>query len=131
MADLVFPGELAAVTLNTDAMPINTNLELYKGDYVELFVVVKDDADVPINLTGYTARASLKLTYSDGSPVHFVCTIPTPANGTVKIYLSSTTSSTLVPGSYIWDFEIINAESDSRTYLAGDVVVNAEVTTGA
>lgn len=129
MADLVFPNEPVSNTLNSDAMPINVDLELYKGDYVELFVVVKDDANVAINLTGYTARASLKNNFSDSTPIDFDCAV-TGITGQVRIYMSSAVSSTLVAGSYIWDFEIINDDDDSRTYLAGDVVVNDEVTTG-
>lgn len=130
MADLVFPDEPVSNVLNSDAMPINVDLELYKGDYVELFVVVKDDDNVAINLTGYTARASLKSNYADITPIDFDCDV-TGVTGQVRIYMSSAVSSTLVAGDYIWDFEIINDDDDSRTYLAGDVVVNNEVTTGA
>lgn len=129
MADLVFPGQDAGTALNADAMPANKNLVIYKGDYVELFVTVKDNAGVAINLTGYTARASLKTTYSDSSPVSFSCSIPTPTNGIVRIYLSSTASAALAAVEYIWDFEILNSTSDSRTYLTGDVVVYPQVTT--
>ena len=125
MTDLVYTDGYA---LNSDAMPIETDLELYKGDYVELFVIVKDDDDEPIDLTGYTARASMKLTYNDSNPVDFTCTV-TGGIGKVRVYLPSSESANLVPGHYIWDFEIINDDGDSRTYLAGDVTVNAEVTT--
>lgn len=130
MTDLVFPGETPGAPLNSDSMPANHDLYIYKGDYVELFVVLNDDEDVPLDLTGYSAAAQLKLDYEDVSPVDFTCTIVAPAtDGRVRIYLPTTASSTLEPGSYIWDFQIENPDGDVRTYLAGDVTVYDEVTT--
>lgn len=128
MADLVFPGELAGGPLNAGAMPSNQNLEIYKGDYVEILVTVKDENDTPINLTGYTAEAHLRDNYPDATPIEFECTI-TGITGQVQIFLPSSVSSTLVPGDCIWDFQITDPSGErTRTYLAGDVVVYNEVT---
>jgi len=129
MADLVFTGQAAGTPLNSDAMPANKDLVIYRGDYVELFVTVKDSNGNVQNLTGYTAKASFKTNYSDVAPITIDCTIPTPSNGVVRIYVSSAVSATLTADSYIWDFEVINTSSDSRTYLTGDVTVYPQVTT--
>jgi hypothetical protein len=129
MADLVFSGSTPQGVLNSDAMPLNYDMKIYKGDFVEVFVTVSDDNNVPIDLTGYTAEASLKLNYTDSSPVDFTCTLTAPTLGQVKIYLASTISSALVPGDYIWDFQIVKPNGDARTYIAGDVKVLNEVTT--
>lgn len=130
MADLVFPGQTPGGTLNQDALPSNTNLVIYKGDYVEVFVTLLDDSENPLNLTGFTAAAQLKKTYADSSPVDFTCSLVNPAtSGSVRIYLPTSASSTLEAGSYIWDFEVINSNGDARTYLTGDVIVYDEVTT--
>jgi hypothetical protein len=128
MADLVFPGEDSSTTLNSGAMPQNIDLEIYKGDYVRVFVVILDEDDTPKDLTGYTARASLKLDYEDDAPIDFTCTV-TGEPGEVEVYLPSALSSTLIPGSYIWDIEIVDGDGDSRTYFTGDVTVYDEVTT--
>lgn len=129
MADLVFPGKAPnATVLNSGNMPINMDMVIYKGDFVEVFVTVKDDNDVALDLTGYTAAASLKSDFADSAPTDFTCTV-TGITGEVRIYLSSTLSSALVAGDYIWDFEIINEDGDARTYITGDVTVYNEVTT--
>jgi hypothetical protein len=128
MADLVFAGDTPSGVLNSSAMPLNYDLEIYKGDYVEVFVVVSDDNDQPIDLSDYTAEASLKSNYDDSTPVDFTCTV-TGVLGQVRIYLPSTVSSTLTAGDYIWDFQVTNPDGDARTYIAGDVVVHNEVTT--
>lgn len=127
MADLVFPGSSGS-TLNATALPANNDLVIYKGDYVELFVTIKDQAGVAISLVGSTPKAQLKNDYSDQSPKSFTCSLP-GGTGIVRIYLPSSITSTLLPGSYIWDFQVTSAAGDTRTYLAGDVTVYNEVTT--
>jgi len=127
MADIVFPGQ-GGTSLNSAALPASNDLVIYKGDYVELFVTIKDQAGVAINLTGSTPKAQLKADYSDRDPKAFTCSLPGPT-GQVRIYLPSTVTSTLVPGSYIWDFQVTFSGGDTRTYLAGDVTVYNEVTT--
>jgi len=127
MADIVYPGATAG-KLNSDSMPANQDLVIYKGDFVELFVTVKDAAGVPVSLTGSIPKAQMKLDYDDVSPVGFTCTL-TETTGQVRVYMPSSLTSTLVPGSYIWDFQVTSAGGDTRTYLAGDVTVYNEVTT--
>lgn len=127
MADIVNPGASSGL-LNADAMPTNQDLVIYKGDYVELFVTVKDAVGVSLDLTGATPKAQLKKTYNDVSPVDFTCSL-TGVTGQVRVYLSSATCATLTPGDYIWDFQVTNSSAQTRTYLAGDVSVSNEVTT--
>jgi hypothetical protein len=129
MADIVKPGESAGGPLNEGAMPANYNLEIYKGDYVELIVTVKSDAGIPVELDGHTAASQLKTNYDDSTPIDFDTAISEGVTGQVRIFLSSAVSSTLAPGDYIWDFQITNPEGNTRTYLTGDVVVYNEVTT--
>jgi hypothetical protein len=127
MADIVNPGESSGL-LNADAMPQNQDLVIYKGDYVELFVTVKDSAGVSLDLTGTSPKAQLKTSYTDSSPIDFTCSL-TGVTGQVRVYMSSATAATLTPGDYIWDFQITNSTGQTRTYLAGDVTVYNEVTT--
>lgn len=128
MADLVYTGQSAGVPLNAGALPTNNDLVIYKGDYVELFVTIKNATGTPMPLTGFTPKAQLKTSYDDPIPRQFDCTL-TGVAGQVRIYLSSSVTSELLPGSYIWDFQITSGTGETRTYLAGDVTVYNEVTT--
>lgn len=127
MADIVFPGQ-AGNNLNAAALPSSNDLTIYKGDFVELFVTIKDSVGNPISLVGSTPKAQLKSDYNDRDPKSFTTTL-TGTTGQVRIYLPSSVTSTLIPGSYIWDFQVTFAGGDTRTYLAGDVTVYNEVTT--
>ncbi len=127
MADIVNAGQAAAGPLNAGALPSNTDLVIYKGDYLRLIVTVRDSQGSAINLAGSTPKASLKSDYSDRDPKPFACTL-TGTPGQVEIFLSSATSSTLLPGNYIYDFQITFLTGETRTYLTGDVTVYNEVT---
>lgn len=126
MADIVFPGK-TGTTLNESSLPANHDLVIYKGDYLELFVTVRDAAGVAVTLTGSTPKAVLKSDYSDRMPIEFTTTL-TGQPGEVSLILSSAQTSTLLPGSYIWDFQVTSASGQTRTYIAGDVTVINEVT---
>jgi hypothetical protein len=127
MADIVFPGQ-GGTSLNSAALPASNDLVIYKGDYVDIYVTIKDNAGTAIVLTGSTPKAQLKSDYNDRAPKDFTCTL-TGTTGQVRIYLPSSVTSTLIPGSYIWDFQVTFSGGDTRTYLAGDVTVYNEVTT--
>lgn len=126
MADLVFTGQPAGDALNKDAMPANKDLVIYRGDYVELFVTLKDDDGDPIDLTGTVPRAVMKETYESTIKYGFTCTLGL-ATGEVRIFMPTSLSTTLTAKSYIWDFEILDEDGNTRTYLTGDVTVYPEV----
>ena len=128
MADIVYPGQATGGALNSTALPSNSDLVVYKGDYVEILLTLKDSVGAPIDLTGATPRAQLKSDYSDRQPKEFNCTVTDALAGKVRVFLSSAVTSELLPGSFIWDFQITSADGNTRTYLAGDVTVYNEVT---
>jgi hypothetical protein len=127
MTDIVFPGQPAGV-LGQESLPANYDLVLYKGDYFETSVVIKDNVGTAINLTGYTAKCSIKSSYSASSSFDATCTI-TALSGLVDIMFPSSVMEDIPAGSYVWDFQVTNPSGNVRTYIAGDVTVYGEVTT--
>lgn len=129
MADIVFAGETSGGPLNQEALPQNYDLVIYKGDYLRLNVLVRDAVGAPMEMLGSTPKAQLKSDYTDRDPRSFVCTVDPENLGVVQIFLPSSVTSNLLPGSYIYDFQVTDIEGNTRTYLAGDVTVINEVTT--
>jgi hypothetical protein len=127
MTDTVFPGQPAGV-LGQESLPANYDLVLYKGDYFNTSVVIKDNVGAVINLTGYTAKCSIKASYSSVTSFDATCTI-TALSGLVDIMFPSSVMEDIPAGSYVWDFQVTNPSGNVRTYLAGDVTVYGEVTT--
>lgn len=126
MADIVYAGQTPGGPLNRGALPSNYDLVIYKGDYVSLKLTLENEDGSPMDLAGATPKAALKSDYSDHVERLFDCSLN---ENEIHIFLSSQVCSTLLPGSYIWDFQITFADNQTRTFLAGDVTVYDEVTT--
>lgn len=92
MADIVFPGMSASGPIGQDYLPANYDLVLYKGDYLPFAVTLKDSANQPIDLTGYTAKCSLRANYEAADAFDADCTI-TAAEGKVDIVFPSSLTS--------------------------------------
>lgn len=129
MADIVFPGQDAGPALNSGALPKNADLVIYKGDFVRVPLSIVDALGAPVVITNGIPKAMLKTDYNDRSPKLFECTITNGPQGKAEAFLSSEVTSQLLPGSYIWDFQITDENGETRTYFAGDITVYNEVTT--
>jgi hypothetical protein len=128
MADVVFPGEVPQATLGSTRLPENLDLEIWQGDAQEYFILLKSETNVAIDLTGCTAQAVLRQSFSAPTAYSFVCTLVAPAtDGKIRMYMSSADSALIPAGDYVWNFQITAPNGDVRTYLAGDVKVYAEV----
>jgi len=127
MADIVFPGMAAGGPIGQDYLPANYDLVLYKGDYLPFTVTLKDSQGNAIDLTGHTAKCSLRTSFDAVESFDADCTI-TPSEGTIDIVFPSSLTSTLTASSYIWDFQVTDEDGNNRTYFAGDVTVYSEVT---
>lgn len=90
-------------------------------------ITLRDDQGALLNLTGFTAAASIRPTQQSETTYPFTPTT-TPAQGLVALVLPSTISATLTPGTYVWDFQLTDASGNVRTYITGDVTVYDEVT---
>jgi hypothetical protein len=110
------------------AAPADQDLTLVRGDTETLVVTMTTDGTTPINVTGRTYRAQIRLSQdSQTIKASFVCTVTDGANGVITCVLSATDSATLPVGLGFWDLEE-NASGVITTVLSGNVVINADVT---
>jgi len=82
-----------------------------------------------LSLSGYTARGSIKKTYSSTSKVDFVINVDTTDNE-LDVSLTSTTTSAMKAGRYVYDIEIVSSSSHVTRVLEGQLEVTPRVTTG-
>lgn len=102
---------------------------MYKGDYLPLKITLRDPVTAaPINLTGHVPSAQVRANFGDFIIYPFSVSVPDPTNGQVNLTLTSSVTSLIEPGSYIWDFQVREPSGNVRTYIAGDVTVFNEVT---
>lgn len=117
------------------------NLLIQQGETFSRTITITDNqtVPVPINLTGYTARASIRPS-ADSSTItaSFVCTFaPDRTTGVIVISLTDTVTSGIPTtgktaydklAKYQWDMEIISAGGVVTRLLNGLVEVSPEVT---
>jgi hypothetical protein len=105
------------------------NLIIDQGTTFTLDITIKED-DVVKDLTGYSARAQMRATKTASSvAASFTCTIPTPANGTVRMALSPSTSSSMTAGQFFYDLEIYtSSDAIVKRIVEGTVTLTQEVT---
>jgi hypothetical protein len=107
------------------------NLSVDQGADFFLNVQYKDSADVPINLTGYTAAmqfrqvsttiTALNLTSSSGITI-------TAATGTLAIHITAAQTAALAASLFQYELEITSSAGIITRLLQGVASVNAQLT---
>ena len=83
------------------------------------------------NLTGYAGRAQMRSTHASSSvSATFTCSIVgADSNGILKMELSSSTTTSLTAGRYVYDLEIhTGSDAIVKRLIQGNVTINPEVT---
>lgn len=111
--------------------PGNLDLDLYQGATWS-YVLTWKIADVPVDLSGYTARlqarpsarsADIALDLATGSGITLG-----GQDGTVTLTLSATQTAALSPGKYLYDLELESAGGEVTRLVQGTLTVSPEVT---
>lgn len=105
------------------------NILINQGsDYSVTFTVEGSQTNAAKNLSGYSASAKLKKTYTSSTSTSFASTISSPTNGTITVSLGSSVTSGLKQGRYVYDVIITNPSETTRV-VEGTALVRAGVTT--
>ena len=107
------------------SIPINLICE--KGtDFSATFNIQNEANTTPINLTGYSAVAKLKRSYTSSTSTDFTVDFPDRYNGQLSITLPNTTSATLEARRYVYDI-LLTAPSGTKSRVIEGIL---EVTPG-
>ena len=105
------------------------NLAIDQGTTYSVTVTVSDDTGTARNLTNYTGRAQLRKSYYTNSNTAFTVGITNPGEGEITLSLTSTQTSALKAGRYVYDLELVaNATSTVERIVEGIVTVYPEAT---
>lgn len=110
------------------------NIEIYRGDDRTFKVIVKDEDDAVINITGAAIRFSVKEKISDvayeiekSRAVGAEIAITDAANGEYEIFLVPADTQDMDVGSYEYDSELTTSGGKVYTVVRGEFVVLAEI----
>jgi hypothetical protein len=111
-------------------MAISYNLSLTQGTSADYVVCAKDDDDVHINLSGYSARGYIKEKYSNtGILLNLSPTVDTSyISGIVNISLTAAQTAALHVGQWPYDLEVYTTGGYVLKVLKGYVDIAPETT---
>lgn len=107
-------------------MAIKANLTIDQGTDYSTSINLTDDSGDVVTLTGYTANAQIRKTFSSSNAVNFGVTLQ-ESNGVVVLALTDTQTANLVAGRYVYDVKLTAAGITSRI-VEGIVTVTPSVT---
>ncbi len=98
------------------------------SDFSQSFTLEGSDTNSAFDLTGYTAFSQLRKYAGSSTAVNFTTSIfSPPTSGKISISLTSTQTSSIKPGRYVYDILIEKAGSKIRV-IEGMVLVREGVT---
>jgi len=105
-------------------MATYSNIYIDQGSTYSSVIDVKDSNGLPFNLTGYTARAQIRKSYSSTSAVSFTATISLPLNGKVTLSLTASQTRSMKAGRYVYDVEVFNIGGHVMRVAEGQVEIS-------
>jgi hypothetical protein len=109
-------------------MAIIANLYIDQGTDYTITVDVTDSAGDVLDLTGFTATAQVRKTYTSSSLSATFATSINAAAGQVTISLTDTQTSALQAGRYVYDLNIQSGGGVKTRVIEGQAVVTPGVT---
>lgn len=109
-------------------MAIIANLYIDQGTDFSVTVDVTDTAGDILNLSGYSATAQIRKTYSSSSVSASFSTSIAEASGQVTLSLTDTQTTGLESGRYVYDLNITSGGGVTSRVIEGQAIVTPGVT---
>jgi hypothetical protein len=115
-------------------MPATYNFTLYQGQAYRQSMVWKDSLDVPVDLTGYTAKMQIRKRVTSAEPYIELNTEDGGITlggvlGTILLEISAEDTAALTwRGNAVYDLELTPANGATKRLLQGTVTFSPEVT---
>ena len=104
------------------------NLTMDQGATFSTVITVYQDDNI-LDLTGHTAAAQIRKSYSSSTSTSFTASIDdTPSTGKITLSLTSTQTAALEEGRYVYDVELILADSTYDKVHSGIATILPEAT---
>jgi hypothetical protein len=105
-----------------------SNLAIDQGTTFSVTITVTDDTGSARNLTNYTVRSQMRRSYYATSNTAFTANVSSPTDGTISLDLTSTQTSALRAGRYVYDVELVSNIASVERIVEGIVTIYPEVT---
>ena len=110
-------------------MATTANIFIDQGSNYSNIITVTGANGNALDLTGYTVASQLRKSYSSSIAYSLNPVIYNAALGQVRMLLSASQSEAITPGRYLYDLEITNTSSGSKTRVVeGVATVTPQIT---
>jgi hypothetical protein len=107
-------------------MSQKTNLNMDQGSTFNVVFNITDSNDNPLDLTIYTASAQMRKTYTSVNSYAF--TVLTDNAGNLTLNMIANTTSSLLPGRYVYDIDIVDINKVVLRLTEGIITITPQVT---
>lgn len=108
-------------------MAIKANITVDQGADYSTTIEIKDDNGVAINITGYSANAMIRKTFSSSNSLSFQTTIDA-LNGRVTLSLPASNTYPLTAGRYMYDLIMTDPAARKTRVVEGILTITPGVT---
>lgn len=108
-------------------MALKSNLVVDQGTDYSTTIEITDDNDLPVDLTGYTANASFRKTFSSCTAVSFTASVNS-ALGVITLGLPANSTLNIEAGRFVYDVALVNGLGVHSRVVEGILTVTPSVT---
>lgn len=105
-----------------------SNIYIDQGCDFSITIDVTDAAGNVLDMTDYTAEAQIRKTYSSSSVTATFSTAINEVGGQVNVSLTSTQTSAIESGRYVYDVNITDASGSTSRVVEGQAIITPGVT---
>ena len=107
-------------------MAQKVNIVIDQGTTFNTDYTFTDENDNPIDFSNYQGRSQLRKTYSSSTAYTF--TVGLANNGVISLSMNANTTSSISPGRYLYDLEVVDQSNVVSRLVEGIVTVTPEIT---
>lgn len=105
-----------------------SNLFVDAGANYSTIITVAASNGQALDLTDYTVKSQMRKSYQSTTAYNFTSSIYDPTAGKVRLQLTSTESSAIPAGRWLYDVEITSPAGNKTRVVEGIVTVTPEIT---
>lgn len=109
-------------------MATTANIFIDAGANYSNIITVASAGTAALDLTGYTVKSQMRKSYTSSTAYNFTASVYQPTLGKIRLELTSTQTSAIPPGRYLYDIEITSPAGNRTRVVEGIVTVTPEIT---
>lgn len=109
-------------------MAVTAHLDIDQGSDFTAEFTLENDNETPMNLTGSQVFSQFRKSFGSTVGYSFVTAITNATQGKITISLTGLQSTSIKPGRYLYDIEILSYSGVKTRVVEGILTINPEIT---